>query len=146
MTSPIRLACTIRLKFAARGEQPALDLFWYDGGMQPRLPADLESQSIELAREGILFVGDAGVILAGFLGQDPQLFSQRKREPLWKEGVPTPATGAGRSKAGQRHNPWVAAVRGGEPSPGSFLNAGPITDAVNLGSVCIASGEEGRVR
>ena len=32
---------------------------------------------------------------------------------------------------------WCEAIKGGEPSPGSFLNAGAITDAVNLGTVAL---------
>ena len=37
-------ACTIRFKFAAKGDRPALDLFWYDGGMKPPTPDELERQ------------------------------------------------------------------------------------------------------
>jgi len=132
-------ACAIRLQFAAQGGSPALDLFWYDGGMKPRLPEDVESQNVELNREGILFVGDKGAILAGFHGQDPQLFAQGKREPLWKDGVPQPAAGTPR---GQRHSSWIEAARSGQQSAGSFLNAGSITDAVNLGTVALRAGKK----
>ncbi|MCY2988597.1 MAG: Gfo/Idh/MocA family oxidoreductase [Planctomycetota bacterium] len=135
-------ACTIRLKFAARANRAALDLFWYDGGMKPRLPEVVEAQNIELAREGILFVGDEGAILAGFLGQEPRLFVKGKQEPLWKDGRPAPAAGPSRTERGQRQNPWVEAVQGGAPSPGSFLNAGSITDAVNLGTVALRAGRK----
>ena len=31
-------------------------------------------------------------------------------------------------------------MKGGEPSPGSFLNAGPISDAVNLAAVALRAG------
>ena len=33
-----------------------------------------------MRREGILFVGDQGAIMAGFHGQDPQLFAKGKNE------------------------------------------------------------------
>ncbi|MDD4270814.1 MAG: Gfo/Idh/MocA family oxidoreductase [Pirellulaceae bacterium] len=119
--------CTIRLKFAARGEMPELDLFWYDGGMRPRLPAEVEAEGIEMAREGILYVGDEGSILAGFQGQSPQLFAKGRRDALALE----------ETQAGARHGSWLGEVRGGAPSPGSFLNAASITDAVNLGTVAL---------
>ena len=125
-------ACAIRFKFAAREEMPELDLFWYDGGMKPRLPEEVEAQNVEIPREGILFVGDRGTIMAGFRGQDPQRFARGKRESLQ-----TPETQTGH---GGRHNPWLRAVKGGEPSPGSFPEAGPITDAVNLGTVALRAG------
>jgi len=35
---------------------------------------------------------------------------------------------------------WVAACKGGKQSPGNFLNAGPITEAVNLYAVALRTG------
>jgi predicted dehydrogenase len=130
-------ACTIRLTFAARQDLPAIDLFWYDGGIKPRLPDEIETQNIEIPREGILFVGDRGTIMAGFHGQNPQLFAKGKTGPL-REQEPSPEGATrGRIGYGQRHSPWLQAVKGGGQSPGSFLNAGPITDAVNLATVAL---------
>ena len=125
-------ACTLRFKFAAREDMPAVDLFWYDGGMKPRLPAELESQEVEMAREGILFVGDAGSIMGSFHGRNPQLFTKGKVESL------SLTTESGADEPG---NPWLAAMKG-EESPGSFLNAGPITDALNLGTVALRAGKK----
>jgi predicted dehydrogenase len=127
-------ACTIRLEFAAKGDRPAIDLFWYDGGMKPRLPEEVEAHTVDMAREGILFVGEKGTIMAGFHGQNPRLFANGKSEPL-------PSEERQRSRSG-RHRPWAHAAKGGEPSPGSFLSAGPITDAVNLGSVALRAGKK----
>jgi len=131
------IACALRFQFAARGDRPAVELFWYDGGMKPRLPDEVEAHNVEMEREGILFVGDQGAILAGFHGQDPQLFTKGKRQPL---SIPEPSSRyAGRD---QRHNPWLDACKGGDPSPGSFLNAAAITDAVNLGTVALRAGKK----
>ncbi|MCP5109303.1 MAG: Gfo/Idh/MocA family oxidoreductase, partial [bacterium] len=68
-------ACSLRLQFAATAEMPALELFWYDGGMKPRLPAEIEAHDVPLSREGILFVGDEGSILAGFHGTNATRFA-----------------------------------------------------------------------
>ena len=130
-------ACAIRFEFAAQKDVPALDLFWYDGGMKPRLPEEIEAQPVEMGIEGILFVGDRGAIMAGFNGQNPQLFAQGKREPLLQEETPPRGAKRGQKAAGGRYTSWLQAFQGGEPSPGSFLNAGPITDTVNLGSVAL---------
>ena len=105
--------------------------------MKPRLPDEVEAYDVEMEREGILFVGDQGAILASFHGQDPQLFSKGKRQPL---SIPEPASRY--SGRGQRHNPWLDACKGGDPSPGSFLNAAAITDAVNLGTVALRAGKK----
>jgi len=146
-------ACTIRFQFAAGKNAPAVELFWYDGGMKPRLPEVVESQKVEMAIEGILFVGDQGAIMADFNGQDPRLFAKGQRvSTALLEGLdgPTILRGdasprgdrRGQKTRGGRASSWVQAALGGEPSPGSFLNAGPITDTVNLGTVALRAGKK----
>jgi hypothetical protein len=133
-------ACTLRFRLAAKEGRPALDLFWYDGGMKPRLPADLEAQNVALSPEGILFVGDQGAILAGFNGQDPRLYAKGQNRPLPMEASTTSGTRARAADRVARSSPWVRACQGGEASPGNFLNAAAITDAVNLGTVALRAG------
>ena len=135
-------ACTLRFRFAARGARPALDLFWYDGGMKPRLPGELEAQDIALQPEGILFVGSEGNILAGFNGDQPRLFARGASRPLWEEGAGEGSAARSGADRTRRTNPWVEAVKGGAASPGNFLNAGAITDAVNLGTVALRAGRK----
>jgi hypothetical protein len=131
------IGCAIRLHFAARGNTPAMDLFWYDGGMKPRLPREIESHNVEMDREGILFVGDEGAIMAGFRGDEPRLFAKGQNKPLPLDVAPSRD-----AERGQRHRSWLRACQGGEPSPGSFLNAAAITDAVNLGTVALRAGRK----
>lgn len=129
------VGCTVRLKFGPRKDMPAVDLFWYDGGMRPRLPAELEAQGVDTAqmgREGIMYVAEEGTILAGFNGQNPRLFTKGKQQPLIFSAS---------AEADEPRNGWLAAFRG-EPSPGSFLSTGPITDAVNLATVALRAGQK----
>lgn len=130
-------ACTLRFRFGARGDLPGLDLFWYDGGMKPRLPEELERLDFQMEREGILYVGENGLIVAGFLGQEPQILTSDKLVPLKDAAA---AEAANPQRAGNRAHPWIAAIRGEEPSPGSFLRAATITDTVNLGTVALRAG------
>jgi predicted dehydrogenase len=129
-------ACTIRFKF------PAVELFWYDGGMKPRLPDEIEAQNVEMAREGILFVGDQGSILAGFQGQTPRLFGKGKCEPLSADDAAAKDAQRVNHEAGEHYLPWIQAVRGGPSSPGCFANAGSISDTVNLGTVALRAGKK----
>ncbi len=144
-------ACTIRFQFAGREGMPALDLFWYDGGMKPRLPEEILAQNVAMGIEGILFVGDQGTIMAGFNGQDPDLFAKGERIALL-EGLAGPTilrgdaspkgSRQGQKTRGGRASTWLQAVTGGEPSPGNFLNAASITDTVNLGTVALRAGRK----
>ena len=119
-------ASTIRFKFAAKGDRPALDMFWYDGGMRPRTPEELERENAELPAEGMMFVGEKGKILAGFWGDKPRLLSGEGKGEL---PAPKPV-----------NVDWVKAFQGGEATSGSFLLAGPISDAFNLGAVSLRLG------
>ncbi|MCF7974518.1 MAG: Gfo/Idh/MocA family oxidoreductase, partial [Phycisphaerae bacterium] len=131
------IGCTLRFRFAARTTRPAMDLFWYDGGMKPRLPEAVEAHDVQMGAEGILFVGDTGSIMADFHGQNPQIFANGKKQSLQLDAGTETA-----SPNQARHTPWLDACQGGTPSPGSFLNAHAITDAVNLGTVALRTGKK----
>ena len=127
------VACTIRLHFAAAGDRAEVDIFWYDGGMKPRLPGEVAAHDIAMPRSGILFVGDEGTIMADFSGAMPQLFAMGTKAPLDVGGA---------ARRGARHLSWRDAILQGKQSPGSFLSAAAITDAVNLGTVALRAGKK----
>jgi hypothetical protein len=116
-----------------------VDLIWYEGGMRPPTPPELEVDNKELPIEGMMFVGSKGKILAGFMLEDPQLIPERRM----RKYPPAPARQqeqqGGASPALRQ---WIAAVRGGAQPPSSFLNAGPISEAVNLYSVALRTGKK----
>jgi len=135
------VASTIRFRFAAKGDRPALDLFWYDGGMKPPTPEELEQENQELQAEGMMFVGDKGKILAGFLCQDPRIIPERKArefEAAKDKGSPSPQERS-RGQAA-RNSAWVKAFKGGGATNGDFLLAGPISEAFNLGAISLRLG------
>jgi len=109
-----------------------LDLFWYDGSLKPPTPGELEAEGPELAAEGMMLVGDQGKILAGFHGEEPQVIRGQQTE-----GGSQRADAKGRGEALAL---WVAACKGGPPTAGDFLLAGPISDAFNLGAVSLRLG------
>ena len=136
-------ACTVRFRFAAKGSRPALDLFWYDGSMKPPRPDGLESQHEDLAPEGLMFVGDNGRIIADFLGDNPRIIPEKRRQEYQstKGGAQKAPEGAtpGRNRRDAASS-WVAAFKGGPATYGDFLLAGPISDAFNLGAVSLRMG------
>jgi Oxidoreductase family, NAD-binding Rossmann fold/Oxidoreductase family, C-terminal alpha/beta domain len=132
-------ACTIRFKFAAKGDRPPLDLFWYDGSIKPPTPEELETG--ELLAEGMMFVGDKGRILAGFRGENPQIIPEKKmREYRTAKNLPESAPQQRGQGQGRNDTAWVAAFKGGKPTYGDFLLGAPISDAFNLGAVSLRLG------
>ena len=69
-------ANTVTWEFGARGDLPPLNVHWYDGGIKPHRPVELDS-SMELPSSGLLFVGENGKLIAGYSGGNP--FGKRGR-------------------------------------------------------------------
>ena len=96
-------ACTVRMRFAPKGERAALDIFWYDGGIKPPVPEELMAENKELPEEGMMFVGDKGKILGGFRSENPQLIPEaRMRAYRAANNLPEPAPRQRRRPAGRR--------------------------------------------
>src|SRR6266581_3058177 len=75
------LASVIHYNFPARGDMPPLKFTWYDGGLKPSRPEELEQDrplkgDDEEGGEGLLFVGDRGKILCAFNGANPRLIPE----------------------------------------------------------------------
>jgi len=123
-------ASTIRFEFPAREGMPPVALHWYDGGIRPPVPAELEEDGRDMPDEGLLFVGDKGKILCGFSGADPQLIPERKMRAYKKppETLPRPI---------EELDQWIHACRGTQPSDASFENVYPFAETVCLGTVAL---------
>jgi hypothetical protein len=128
-------SCIIRFKFAAQAQLPAFDLFWYDGGMKPPTPEELEADGKDLPTEGMMFVGDKGKILAGFRCESPTLIPEKAMKD-YLSGQTLPEDNSPRGD-----DPWIDAFKEKKQSPGSFLLAGPISETINLGAVALRAGK-----
>ena len=78
------MASIVRYDFPARGSMPPVKFNWYDGGLKPPRPDELEEVRTltheDEEGEGLLFVGDRGKILCGFNGSNPKLIPQSKMD------------------------------------------------------------------
>ena len=130
-------ASAVRFKYPASGKRPAVELVWYDGGMRPPTPEELENKNEELPVEGMMFVGSKGKILSGFQLEDPQLIAQGSTP----KDMVAPVHVRGQ-QASPSMRQWIAAVHGGVQPPSSFLNTWPISEAVNLYAVALRTGKK----
>jgi hypothetical protein len=134
-------ASVVRFRYPARGQRPPVDLIWYEGGMHPPRPEELDEDRRELPAEGMMFVGDKGKILAGFNVDSPRLIPERRMQGRTVPEAPRRQVGERpQLSAGLRQ--WVEACRGGTSSPGNFGNAWPISEAVNLYAVALRTGKK----
>jgi len=121
-------ASVIRWQFPARTDMSPVTVTWYDGGMLPPKPDELDGQDLSI--EGLLFVGDKGKILCGFSGSNPRLIPD-SRARAYKPPPKTLPRSIG------HHDEWLRACRGGEPGGANFEYSGLITKALLLGNVAL---------
>lgn len=129
------LSCIIRFKFQAHTDLEAFDLYWYDGGMKPATPDELNSSGASLEREGLMFVGDKGKIIGGFRGENPVIYSGKFS--IAPAGLP-----AKEIPGEDPNNVWINAFKNKTQSPGSFIYAGPVTETILLGAVALRAGKK----
>jgi len=128
------LSCIIKFKFPAQTTLPEFDLLWYDGGIRPLNPDELSSEGKTLGREGMMFVGDRGKIIAEFRGENPVLYIGNK-----KIEAPAPATEQTREDS---NNVWLDSFKNNTQSPGSYIYTGPVTETILLGAVALRAGKK----
>jgi predicted dehydrogenase len=134
------LASICRYNFPARADMPAVRFHWYDGGLKPARPDELEDArpfkgENEEEDEGLLFVGDRGKILCNFNGGNPKLIPQAKMD-VYKQ----PPKTLPRSPGNERE--WLDACKGGKTKPGgNFEFSGLVTETLLLGNVASRTGE-----
>ncbi|MGC1241527.1 MAG: Gfo/Idh/MocA family oxidoreductase [Chryseosolibacter sp.] len=124
-------SCIVRFKFPKQQTLPAFDLFWYDGGMKPHTPEELEVDGKDMPEEGMMFVGDKGKILGGFRNEDPVLLPEsRMKTYLAGKSIP-------KEESQRGDDFWIDAFREKKQSPGSFLLAGAVSETINLGAIAL---------
>jgi len=129
-------ASIIHYSFPARDDMPLVTLTWYDGGLKPPRPEELEDgRDMSEGNEGLMFVGDKGTILCGFTGENPRLIPEAKMKAYRQPPKSLP-----RSPGNYRE--WLDACKGGKPGGANFAFSGPVTEALLLGNVAVRTGEK----
>jgi len=122
-TAPV--SSITRWYFPAEGERGPVTVTWWDGGLKPPRPDELEADRQWCEGDGCMIVGDKGKILghrlipetkAKAFGKPPQ---KLERSPgHWKE--------------------WLDACRGGKPAGSNFPDhAAHLAEVVMLGNIAI---------
>jgi predicted dehydrogenase len=122
------LASIVRLEFPARGDMPPLKLNWYDGGMKPPRPEELEPGR---KMTSVVFIGDKGKLMCGEYGDNPRLIPETKMQEYKRPPKTLP-----RVEGGHEQN-WIRACKGGEPACSNFDYSGPMTEAVVMGNLAL---------
>ncbi len=122
------LASMVTYHFPARGAQPPVKLVWYDGGLRPPRPEEMNDGQ-EIPTTGSMLVGDKGKIITTARGR-------------WKLVPESRALEYGKPPQTLERSPghyveWINACKGGKPAGSNFDWAGPLAEAVLLGNVAL---------
>lgn len=117
------VASIVRYEFGARGDMPPVKLTWYDGGLKPARPKELD-EGRRMRPEGTLFIGDKGKLL------NERLIPESRMKEYGKPPQVIP-------RSPGHFKEWIDACKGGAPARANFDWAGPMTEVVLLGNVAL---------
>ena len=125
----------VRYKFPAREGMPELKLTWWDGGLMPERPEELEEgRQMGDSDGGVLFIGDKGKLMCGCYGRSPRLIPEKSMKafqipPKSLERVPGGENGHERD--------WIRSCKDGKPAGSNFNFSGPLSEMVLLGNLAV---------
>jgi predicted dehydrogenase len=130
MAETYPLASMVTYQFPAKGDRPAVKLVWYDGGLKPPRPDELEEGRKMPEDTGVLFIGDKGKLFEGRLIPESRMNEFER-----------PAKTLARINGTHEQN-WIEACKGGPAASSNFDLAGPMTETVLLGTIAVRTGQK----
>jgi predicted dehydrogenase len=124
-------ATIVHFTFPARDKNyPAVKLHWYDGGLLPERPEELEPDR-KLPESGTIFVGDKGKLVCETYSESPRLIPESRMQAYKRPKKTIP-----RVSSSHEQN-FIDAIKGKIKPVGPFDYAGPFTESVLLGNVAV---------
>ena len=115
----------IRYRFPARSDMPPVKLTWYDGGLKPPRPEELEPGR---RIGGVIYSGEKGKMMGYRLIPEAR---------MQEHGAPPKTL----PRSVGHYKEWVDACRGGPPAGADFVDhAGLLTETPLLGNVALRAG------
>lgn len=125
------VAEVITYEFPARENMPPVKLTWYDGGLMPPRPADLEAgRMMGDSGGGVLFVGDKASLMCSTYGENPRIIPESKMKEYKRPEPSIP-----RSPGIQAE--WIEAIKTGKKSTTDFSYSGMLTETMLLGCIAV---------
>ena len=119
------LSSVVRYTFPATPDRAAVEFTWYDGGMMPARPVELEPDRQFGGDDGMLYIGDKGKIL------NHRLIPETKRKEYGRPPKVLP-------RSPGHYEEWIQACKGGKPAGSNFVDhAGRLTEVVLMGVIAL---------
>jgi len=133
------MASAFRFEVPYKDGSGSVILQWHDGGMKPQTPEGYDEDDLPI--EGMMFIGDRGAIVSGFLRQNPKIVGTGAAKFADIKGEATiPSTYDVMPDGTDRWlQTWIDGCKGKGKGAGSFENAKEVNETFNLGSVSLMS-------
>ncbi|MCK5055962.1 MAG: Gfo/Idh/MocA family oxidoreductase [Candidatus Aminicenantes bacterium] len=130
-------ASIVRYTFPAREGKPPVRLTWWDGGMMPPRPEELEpGRRMGDESGGVLFIGSKGKLMCGCYAKNPRLISEAKMKAYKRPAKTIPRVEV------PHEMDWVLACKGERPACSDFDYSGPLSEVVLMGNLAIRTGKQ----
>jgi len=116
------LGVIARFEFPARGDLPPVTLTWYDGGLKPARPKDLEPGR---GMDDVIYFGEKGTLMGH------RLIPESRMKAYGRPPRTLP-------RSPGHYKEWIDACRGGPPAGSDFVDhAGLLSEVCLLGNVAV---------
>jgi predicted dehydrogenase len=118
-------------EFPARGSMPPVTMTWWDGGLTPPRPPELEQgRKVGDDGGGVFFRGDKGLLMCGTYGENPRLIPESRMQEFVRPEKTIPRSPGIREE-------WFEAIKKGAKSTTDFSYSGPLTETMLLANVAV---------
>ena len=123
-------ASMITYRFPAREGMPPVTLKWYDGGILPEWPAELDGVEIPMDG-GSLFIGTKGILICETYGGNVRMFPEERYQEY--KDLPRSLPRIDMS----HEQDWIQGIKNNYMPSSNFDYSGPLTEMVLMGNLAI---------
>ncbi len=130
------VAEVIHYEFPKRNGLPPVELTWYDGGMMPPRPEELEpGRRMGDSDGGVLYYGEKGKIMCGCYGSNPRIIPEKKMKEYDQPEKSIP-------RSPGIHQEWVQSIKKGVQATSNFEYASKLVETMMLGNIAVRMQEK----
>ncbi|NUO79692.1 Gfo/Idh/MocA family oxidoreductase [candidate division KSB1 bacterium] len=130
------IAEVVHYEFASRGKMPAVKLTWWDGGLMPSRPPELEEgRRMGDVDGGVLLIGDKGTIMCGTYAKNARIIPETKMQAYKRPAKTIPRTAG-------IHEDWIACCKSNKPACSNFDVAAPLTETMLLANLAVRASDK----
>ena len=133
------VASVVKYTFPEREGMPPVALYWYDGGLMPERPEDMEpGRRMGSGEGGVLYIGTRGKLMHATYGLNPRLVPETRMQEFVRPEPVIPESPGIQAE-------WIEAAKNGGKSTTDFSYSGPLTETMLLGNIAIRMKDMNRV-